>query len=187
MAGTPTSQSSTKSGERKEGTDHSEVWEEIRRKRDMAVSEPPRESAAKRMKFNVAAVLWQQSVNPPVVLKSKEAQVEAGTNDKQDLPRAEAALERGKPQGNQKRKREKEEPQQANAARKGCAEKQEDPETFRYVCPFCQGAVTGTVRRGQADHRSACGKQFRVREGYVVSKAFVYGCPFCGGNVIKAI
>ena len=101
----------------------------------MAVSEPPKESEAKRLKGNVTAV--QQSVTAPVLLKSKDAQVEAGTNDKQDLPRAEAALERGKPQGNQKRKREREEPQQANAARKGCAEKQEDPETFRYVCPFC--------------------------------------------------
>ena len=139
------------------------------------------------MKGNVTAVLSQQSVNPPVVLQSKEAQVEAGTNDKQDLPRAEAPLECGKPQANQKRKREKETPQQANAARKGSAEKQDDPETFQYVFPFCQGAVTSTVRRGQADHRSACGKQFRVREGYVVSKAFVYGCPFFGGNVIKAI
>ena len=34
-----------------------EVWEEIRRKRDMALSEPPRESKAKRMKCNVTAVL----------------------------------------------------------------------------------------------------------------------------------
>ena len=142
----------------------------------MAVSEPPKESAAKRRKCNVTVVLSQKFLNPPVLLKSKEAQVEAGTNDKQDLPRAEAALERGKPQGNQKRKREKEEPQQANAARKGCAEKQEDPETFRYVCPFCQGEVTSTVRTGQVNHRSACGKKFRVREGCVASKAFVYGC-----------
>ena len=133
------------------------------------------------MKCNVTAV--QQSVKAPVLLKSKDAQVEAGTNDKQDLPRAEAPLESGKSQANQKRKREKERPQQANAARKGCTEKQDDPETFRYVCPFCQGAVTSRVRTGEVDHRSACGKRFRVCEGCVVSTAFVYGCPFCGGNV----
>ena len=49
-----------------------EVWEEIRRKRDRAVSEPPKESEAKRMKCNVTAVLSQQSVNAPVLLKSKK-------------------------------------------------------------------------------------------------------------------
>ena len=64
----------------------------------------------------------------------------------------------------------------ANAACKGCAEKQDDPEMFRYVCPFCHGIVTSRVRTGQVDHRTACGKQFRLREGCVASKAFVYGC-----------
>ena len=161
-----------------------EVWEEIRRKRGMAVSQPPNESEAKRRKCNVTAVLSQESVNPPVLLKSKEAQVEAGTNDKQNLPRAEVPRESGKREADQKRKREKDGPQQANAARKGFAEKQADPELFRYVCPFCHGVVTSRVRTGPVNHRRVCGKQFRVRDGCVASKkAFVYGCPFCGGNV----
>ena len=138
------------------------------------------------MKGNVTAVLSQQSVNPPVVLQSKEAQVEAGTNDKQDLPRPEVPRESGKREADQKRKRENDGPQQANAARKGSAEKQADPELFRYVCPFCHGVVTSRVRTGPVDHRTACGKQFRVRDGCVASKkAFVYGCPFCGGNVVS--
>ena len=118
-----------------------QVWEEIRRKRDMAVSEPPQGSEAKGRKCTV-------------------------TED-------------------QKRKREEEGPQQATAAGIGLAEKQDGPEMFRYVCPFCQGVVTSRVRTGQVNHRRACGKLFRVRDGCVASKAFVYGCPFCGGNVVS--
>ena len=163
-----------------------EVWEEIRRKRDMALSEPPRESKAKRMKCNVTAVLSEQSVDPTVVLKRKEAEVEAGTHDQQDLPRAEVPRECGKREAYQKRKRENDGPQQANAARKGSAEKQADPELFRYVCPFCHREVTSRVCTGPVDHRTACGMQFRVRDGCVASKkAFVYCCPFCEGNVVS--
>ena len=163
-----------------------EVWEEIRRKRDMALSEPPRESKAKRMKCNVTAVLSEQSVDPTVVLKRKEAEVEAGTHDQQDLPRAEVPRECGKREAYQKRKRENDGPQQANAARKGSAEKQADPELFRYVCPFCHREVTSRVWTGPVDHRTACGMQFRVRDGCVASKkAFVYCCPFCEGNVVS--
>ena len=142
------------------------------------------------MKCNVAAICHGGTVAAicePGLLQTTEGQVTAGTNDKQDLPKAEAPQECGKPQASQKRKREKETPQQANAARKGCADKPDDPETFQYVCPFCQGAVTSTVRTGQVNHRSACGKLFRVREGCVDSKAFVYGCPFCGGKVISNV
>ena len=165
-----------------------EVWEEIRRKRDMALSEPPTESKAKRMKCNVTAVPSQQSVDPPVGSKSREAQVEAGSHDQQELPRAQVLPESGKREADQKRKRDNDGTQQANAARKGSAEKQADLELFRYVCPFCHGVVTSTVRTGPVNHRTACGKQFRVRDGRVASKkAFVYGCPFCGGIVVSNV
>ena len=51
-------------------------------------------------------------------------------------------------------------------------------DTYAHVGPFCHGVVTSTLPTSQVDHRTACGKRFRVREGCVPSKAFVYGCPF---------
>ena len=56
-------------------------------------------------------------------------------------------------------------------------------EMFQYACPFCAVSVTSTVRTGQVDHRRACGKFFRVKDGHVAAKNLVYACPFCDGTV----
>ena len=51
------------------------------------------------------------------------------------------------------------------------------------VC--CEGAVTSKVRTGQVWHRP-CGR-FRVKDGRVADRRFVYCCPFCGGNVASTV
>ena len=60
-------------------------------------------------------------------------------------------------------------------------------EMFRYACPFCDVSVTSTVRTGQVDHRRACGKKFRVKDGHVAAKNLAYACPFCNGTVASNV
>ena len=37
------------------------------------------------------------------------------------------------------------------------------------------------------DHRIACGHRFRVKDGRVAAKEFVYGCPFCEVTVASSV
>eukprot|EP00435_Cladocopium_sp_Y103_P022987 s1345_g5.t1 len=57
------------------------------------------------------------------------------------------------------------------------------PIRFQYVCPFCEGEVSSSVRSGQVNHRGACGRKFQVKDGHVAAKEFVYTCPYCKGTV----
>ena len=52
-----------------------------------------------------------------------------------------------------------------------------------YTCPFCEAAVSSSVRSGGVDHRRHCGNRFQVKDGCVVTKKMVYQCPFCDGKV----
>ena len=57
----------------------------------------------------------------------------------------------------------------------------------KYICPCCQGVVSSSVQTGQIDHRHACGQRFRVRQGRIVAKAFVYECPYCAEKVTSKV
>ena len=59
--------------------------------------------------------------------------------------------------------------------------------TFHYICPFCDVAISSSVRSGMVDHRNQCGHQFRVQDGRVTAKKLAYRCPFCGGNVASNV
>ena len=42
----------------------------------------------------------------------------------------------------------------------------------------CQGMVRSAIETGQVDHRNACGKKFRVKDGLKVAcKELLYKCP----------
>ena len=62
-----------------------------------------------------------------------------------------------------------------------------DKKLFCYRCPFCEGSAHSAVATGQVDHRKACGKLFRVKNGKVAPKEFVYTCPFCAGQVSSKV
>ena len=42
--------------------------------------------------------------------------------------------------------------------------------TYTYSCPECQAEVISTCQSGRVDQRRACGHQFRVRNGVVVTR-----------------
>ena len=65
--------------------------------------------------------------------------------------------------------------------------RQEDGKLLCYTCPFCQERVSSTVATGQVDHRKACGKKFRVKDGKIALREFVYKCPFCAGQVASTV
>eukprot|EP00438_Fugacium_kawagutii_P027850 Skav201823 [mRNA] locus=scaffold1071:388890:390242:- [translate_table: standard] len=58
---------------------------------------------------------------------------------------------------------------------------------FQYVCPKCQQGVTSCIETGEIDHRSACGRRFRVKNGHVLAKAYAYVCPVCNGSVASNV
>ena len=55
--------------------------------------------------------------------------------------------------------------------------------THAYTCPFCSGTVHSSVHTGQVNHRTHCGKQFRVQNGIVVGRMCHHLCPQCGATV----
>ena len=65
--------------------------------------------------------------------------------------------------------------------------RQEDGKVLCYTCPFCDESVSSTVATGQVNHRQACGKFFRVKDGKVAVRGFVYKCPFCAGQVTSNV
>ena len=65
--------------------------------------------------------------------------------------------------------------------------RQEDGKLLCYTCPFGQERVSSTVATGQVDHRKACGKKFRVKDGKIALREFVYKCPFCAGQVASTV
>ena len=56
---------------------------------------------------------------------------------------------------------------------------------FVYTCPFCHGTVNSQVFGGKIDHRSACGHQFRVRNGEAV-RQYEHVCPRCGTAIVSS-
>ena len=56
---------------------------------------------------------------------------------------------------------------------------------FVYTCPFCHGTVNSQVFGGKIDHRSACGHQFRVRNGEAV-RQYEDVCPRCGTAIVSS-
>ena len=64
-----------------------------------------------------------------------------------------------------------------------CGPQENTDDTFHYTCPFCEAAVSSSVRSGQVNHRRHCGNRFQVKDGCVVTKKMVYQCPFCDGKV----
>ena len=64
-----------------------------------------------------------------------------------------------------------------------CGPQENTDDTFHYTCPFCEAAVSSSVRSGRVDHRRHCGNRFQVKDGCVVTKQMVYQCPFCDGKV----
>ena len=65
--------------------------------------------------------------------------------------------------------------------------RQEDGKLLCYTCPFGQERVSSSVATGQVDHRKACGKKFRVKDGKIALREFVYKCPFCAGQVASTV
>ena len=59
--------------------------------------------------------------------------------------------------------------------------------TFHYICPFCDVAISSSVRSGMVNHRNQCGHQFRVHDGRVTAKKLAYRCPFCNGIVASRL
>ena len=59
--------------------------------------------------------------------------------------------------------------------------------TFHYICPFCDVAISSSVRSGMVNHRNQCGHQFRVQDGRVTAKKLAYRCPFCNGSVASSV
>ena len=55
--------------------------------------------------------------------------------------------------------------------------------THAYTCPFCSRTVHSSVHTGQVDHRTQCGKKFRVQNGIVVGRMCHHQCPQCGATV----
>ena len=55
--------------------------------------------------------------------------------------------------------------------------------THAYTCPFCLGTAHSSVDTGRVDHRTQCGKQFRVQNGCVVGRVYHHQCPQCGATV----
>ena len=64
-----------------------------------------------------------------------------------------------------------------------CGPQEKTDDTCHYTCPFCEAAVSSSVRSGRVDHRRHCGNRFQVKDGCVVTKKMVYQCPFCDGKV----
>ena len=58
---------------------------------------------------------------------------------------------------------------------------------FHYRCPFCEGTARSATATGRVDHRSVCGKRFRVKDGQVACKDFRYKCPFCESDVVSSV
>ena len=58
---------------------------------------------------------------------------------------------------------------------------------FHYRCPFCEETARSATATGRVDHRSVCGKQFRVKDGQVACKDFRYKCPFCESDVVSSV
>lgn len=57
----------------------------------------------------------------------------------------------------------------------------------KYICPQCHETVRSSVRCGEVDHRRGCGNRFRVKDGCVITKAYVYICPFCKGEILSNV
>ena len=59
-------------------------------------------------------------------------------------------------------------------------------QVYVYTCPWCRQDVRSAIHTGKVDHRSACGKQFRVCNGLVGGWTHPHSCPKCGAVVFAA-
>ena len=67
----------------------------------------------------------------------------------------------------------------------GTTEGRRATERTEYACPYCQEKTYSSVRTGKVQVAGHCGKQFRVRNGFVV-RSFTHACPRCGTEAQSA-
>ena len=195
------------------GFERFDVWEEIRRKCNSAAAVAPNDSGTKRQRSNVSLTAQPlHAVQQPERVNPTKSDMETGRVRKRNVPTAQPSTEpspalqaakrscRDAGSTPERRDRQGAEAQatplpdvhEMQAVSKHpmappTKNQNEAPGGFRYECPFCHVAVTSSLRTGQIDHRHACGRLFRVREGRVAGKAFVYVCPFCTGEITSNV
>ena len=57
---------------------------------------------------------------------------------------------------------------------------------YTSTCPWCQEGVESHIETGQVDHRHACGKKFRVQDGFLAGLTHPHTCPRCGTVIYSA-